>query len=136
MRELYIIIFVAVMTSPLAAQQSEVPDWLQLKFGEQADQFEEQKIAYYLFLDEEGAKVADVAPKDISMYEDALMVDPISAEIPVLTEELLLSGNFHAELYHFDRKQNEAHYYRIANSSYILKIESYQYIASKFQQEQ
>ena len=118
------------------AQSAVIPEWMQLKFGEQSANFDAQKLAFYEFVDAEGVSVADVAPKDISELPDALAVTPLFDGVPPLTSDRLIEEDFHPELYAFDRANNEPVYYRVGETSYIVKVESMTDLKSKFQQQQ
>lgn len=136
MRTVFTLGFVLFAITLSNAQSAEIPEWMQLKFGEQAADFDAQKLAFYTFVDAEGASVADVDPKDISDLPDALTVVPLFEGVPPLTTERLIGEDFHPELYAFERDNNEASYYRVGETSYIVKIESMAFLKSKFQQQQ
>lgn len=136
MRTVFTLGLVLFAISLSSAQSANIPEWMQLKFGEESADFDAQKLAFYVFVDAEGVSVADVAPKDISGLPDALSVLPLFDGVPALTSESLIEEDFNPELYAFDRANNEPVYYRVGETSYIVKVESMTDLKSKFQQQQ
>lgn len=118
------------------AQNSDSTDWLTVKFGaEEAAQIVSaggQKLALYVFIDAQGHSIDNVAPKDISDLPDALGVQGIKSEVPELTFELLMSSDFHSELYAFNRRNDQPVYYKIGDSGYLLKLEAYKTLQERF----
>lgn len=130
-----------LISNGLSAQTSDSStDWLKVKFGEtEAEaiiQAGGEKLELYLFIAENGAQVHNVAPKDVSEYPDALDISPVNSDVLPLTEEALLEGNFNSELYNFERANNAPTYYRVGDSGYLVIIESYEQLRTKFQNQQ
>lgn len=118
------------------SQNSESTDWLTVKFGaEEAAQIVSaggQKLALYVFIDAHGHSIDNVAPKDISDLPDALGVAGVKSEVPELSFDLLSSSEFHAELYQFNRLNDQPVYYRIGDTGYLLKLEAYKTLQERF----
>lgn len=145
LKKLYMRIFILLVvsfisTAYFAQSESTNTDWLEIKFGtEEANQIIASggmKLELYLFIDEHGHSIDNVAPKDISELPDALGVAGVKSEVPALTFELLSSDDFHAELYQFNRSSSEPVYYRIGDTGYLLKLESYKVLQERFMAQQ
>lgn len=95
-----------------------------------------EKLDLYLFIAEYGAEVYDVAPKDISEYPDALSLTTVHPDVPPLSESMIIQGSFNAELYTFMRDNASPNYYRVGESSYLIKIASYEQLRAKFHNQQ
>ena len=128
------------LTSGCAAFAQSENDWLYQKFSqEEAEAIVSaggQKLAYYQFINANGCVVSDVAPKDISAFPNALEVAGVKPNVPALTEETLLSGDFDCELYQWNRSESDVRYFRIANSSYLLMVQPNGLLRSKFTEQQ
>lgn len=117
----------------------DVPEWMVMRFGqESANALHEQdqaKFNYYVALDQ-GFHLEDVSPKDVSEYEDALLVESKVAGAPALSLELIMSEDFHPELYKFNRQKEGSNWYRVGDSNYLITIYSFAYVKEKFDSEQ
>ena len=131
---------VALFISFAGFAQDAAPEWFVLRFGEETAQSIAQnapeKLAMYVFIDANGHSIQDVSPKDISGYPNALVVSPRVQEAPALTLELMLSEEFHPELYNFQRKANETVWYRIGDSNYLMTVHSNTWIQEKMNTEE
>ncbi len=115
-------------------------DWLYQRFSqEEAEAIINaggQKLAYYQFMNANGCFVSDVAPKDISAHPNALEVAGVKPNVPELTEQALIAGEFDCELYQWNRSETDVRYFRIANSSYLLMVQPNGLLRSKFTEQQ
>lgn len=142
LKKLYMRIYILIAAfllsySGLTAQaDSPATDWLTVKFGaESASQIISaggQKLNLYLYIDQHGHVIDNVAPKDISDLPDALAVEGVKSEVPELSFDLLSSSEFHAELYNFNRLNDQPVYYRIGDTGYLLKLEAYKTLQERF----
>lgn len=115
-------------------------DWMKLVFGEaayaQMEANAPQKIAFYAYLDANGHNTEDVSPKPVEGYPDALEVEALSEDAPELTLDLIMSDNFHPQLYDFDRKMEKTTWYRVGESSILITFFPMRSIKHKFDQQQ
>lgn len=127
MRKLFAttIVSVAFFGNVLAQDQAD-HGWLEQLFPDGQCQvlMEEapEKVSFYVFADEHGYAVEVVEGKDLSSYPDALEVAPVHADIPVLTEELVLSSGFHPSLYRFQTRMHETRWYRVGDSQLLITV--------------
>lgn len=130
--------FIAVCLVQLTIAQ-DAPEWMVMRFGQDSAQElasdHPEKMAFYVALDQ-GYNVEDVAPKEVSTYPNALDVASKVQNAPALTIELILSDDFHPELYAFDRQKKENTWYRLGDTSYLVTLYSYDYVKAKFDSEQ
>jgi hypothetical protein len=118
-----------------AQSQDDNAQFLQFVFDtETVEQLTQspEKVAWYVFLDQQGYSVQDVAPKDISTLPDALLVAGVKEGAPVLTAASIESDDFHPLMYQFTRKQAENTYYRIGDTGKMLIIYPMNSIKSKY----
>jgi hypothetical protein len=107
------------------AQVEETPEWMNVLFGaEVVSTMGADKIAYYVFADQNTCTVEDVSPKNIQELPDALVVLTKAEGAPQLTEELIESNDFHYQLYRFSQAQTSPVYYRIGDSGKLLTVKS------------
>ncbi len=132
--------FLLTFTSLTAQTESSPTDWLAVKFGpDAASQIISaggQKLDLYMYMDQHGHVIENVAPKDISDLPDALGVSGVKSEVPELTFDLLMSSEFHPELYSFNRLNDQPVYFRIGDTGYLLKLEAYKTLQERFNAQQ
>jgi hypothetical protein len=127
-----LLFFIAATT--LSAQNTE---WLGQLFGEET--YEQmlneapEKVAFYAFLDANGHTIEDIAPKPTEGYPNALDVAAKVEGAPALTAELIMSGEFHPQLYAFDRKMEESTWYRVGESSYLITFHPMRSVKRKYE---
>jgi hypothetical protein len=135
-----ILVFAFALFSGTALFAQSSTEWLYQRFSqEEANAIINaggQKLAYYQFMNANGCVVSDVAPKDISTHPNALEVAGVKPNVPALTEQALLNGDFDCELYQWNRSESDVRYFRIANSSYLLMVQPNGLLRSKFTEQQ
>lgn len=116
--------------------QSSNTDWLYQRFTqEDAEAIVNaggDKLAFYLFVNENGCKVSDVSPKPIDEYADATLVQAVNPSVPPLTVESLISGEFDCELYNWGRSESETRYFKVGSTGYLLMVQPNAVLRSKF----
>lgn len=125
------------VSSFILTAQSQDADYQFLELVFSAEEYQQialnsAKLDWYVFMDQQGYFIQDVAPKDISNFPDALLITPIHEGIPALTQEILESNEFHSMHYHFSRLNDDNLYYRIGNTSKMMIIYSSNSLRAKY----
>lgn len=136
--KIFVFAFALFTGTALFAQSST--EWLYQRFSqEEADAIINsggQKLAYYQFINANGCVVSDVAPKDISNFPNATEVSGVKMNVPVLTEQMIVSGDFDCELYQWNRSETDVQYYRVGNTSYLMMVQPNGLLRTKFTEQQ
>ena len=117
------------------AQSSSDAHWLVMKYGEDGEAILAaggEKLSMYEFLNSEAWSIGDAGPKDLSEYPDALLVNPVIENAPVLSVDSFLAGQVNLEWYGFERHGELATYYRLGNTQYLLIVQSFAEARAKF----
>jgi hypothetical protein len=81
-----------------------------------------EALAELAYMNRHGYYVGNAGEKDISMYPDALNLQPEYDNVPPPTEELLDSGNWNLYGYKIYPDQKDFQYYRIGESNKLLVV--------------
>lgn len=131
---------IAVFTAFSVTSQTNQNDVVKAYLGDEKFELLEQqapeKLQFYVFLNDEGYSVENIAPKPTVAYTDALEIEGINNEVAPITAEMLISGEFNGLLYKFERKYDETVYYRIGGAEgMVLIVHPTRYIQRLFEEQ-
>ena len=138
MRKILLLVVATISYTAISAQEDHA--WLADLFGQEAYQsvLEQalEKLAYYTYADEHGYIVQSAEGKDLSMYPNALEVQPKQPSIPAITVELIQSDDFHPTLYQFKTTMNDTHWYRVGETDYLITVLPLTTVQNKFNEQE